>query len=163
MLEQFIKSIMAYFNSIVPMNTYIQRIPQDAIYPLYVVTKIDIKTSFINSFYFMNHITMYVQMWSKDEITLKNNAFDLNTAVFDTTGVIPILNQDGSHSGRAVRIEDIEVIEITSDVNELYCMELNFKFDTTFNVSYEEFQKITTVHVNPSPGSLTNLHFKIGT
>lgn len=164
MLEQLIKSIMAYLNTIVPMNTYIQRIPVQAQYPLYLVNKVDIKTEAINSYYYVNHINIYIRMFSEDEVKLKNDYFNLNNALFDVSRVIPILNQDGTKSGRSIRFENIESIEIPTDVNEIYCVELNFEFDTTQVVNVQEFALLQDVYVSKDTTSPDNttLNFKIG-
>jgi hypothetical protein len=148
MLKQFISSIIARFVKIEPMNAYIQKIPVDVEYPCYLVNKCDIKSSFINSYYFMNTVTLYVRIFSKDEVELKNRANNLIQNIMSERGKISVLDIDGEETDRFVRIEDIESIEIPVDENEIYCIEINFSFDTTHVVNYEEFDLLAKAHIS---------------
>lgn len=140
MLEQFLKSILARFIAIEPMNAYIQKIPIGVQYPCYLVNKVDIQTTALNSFYFINTVHVYVRCFGKDEVELKNKVSNLVQTIFEEYRKIPILNIDGTQSGRVLRIEDIESIEIPVDENEMYCIEINFNFDTTHTIRQGEFQ-----------------------
>lgn len=147
MLEQFIKSVLAHFNKIEPMNIYIQNIPSGVIYPCYLLNKCDIKSEAINSYYFMNSITLYVRLFGRNEVDLKNKAFNLCQDIFKNQRKIPVLNEDGTDSGRSIRIEDgIETIDIPVDENETYCVELNFTFDTTHVVNVKEFDLLKEIY-----------------
>jgi hypothetical protein len=148
MLEQFVKSVLAYFVKVAPMNAYIQSIPLGVKYPCYLVNKCDIHSHPINSYYFMNTITLYVRCFGKDEVDLRNTVNNLTQQIFNDYRAIPILNQDGTESERYIRVEDIESIEIPTDVNEVYCVELNFSFDTQFNVNVDELALIGNVELN---------------
>lgn len=148
MLEQFVKSVIAHFVSIEPMNAYVQSIPEGVEYPCYLVNKCDVKTTPINIYYFINTITLYVRIFSKDELDLKNKVFNLMSNIFEQHRKIPILNEDGTDSGRFIRIEDIESIEIPVDQNDVYCVEINFSFDTTHKVNAQEFQLLGQVVTN---------------
>lgn len=148
MLEQFIKSVLANFVKIEPMNAYIQNIPVGVQYPCYLVNKCDIKTEPITSFYYMNNITLYIRMFGNSELELKNKAFNIIQYVFQNNRKVPILNENGTESGRFIRIEDIESIEINVDENDVYCVELSFTFDTTHNVKLQEFEILGTVYSN---------------
>ncbi|HLO11478.1 MAG TPA: hypothetical protein VK190_04415 [Pseudoneobacillus sp.] len=161
MLEQFIKSILARFVQYEPMNAYIQNIPEGVEYPCYLLNKCDIHTTPLNSFYFVNNVTLYVRIFGTDEIDLKNRVFNLTNNIFEYHRKIPILNQDGTESNRFLRIEDVESIEIPVDENEVYCIELNFNFDTTHQVSVQEFELLARVLVNNQIIN-SNLEFKIG-
>jgi hypothetical protein len=145
MLEQFLKSILAHFVKVEPMNAYIQNIPQGVQYPCYFVNKCDVKTNKINSYYFMNTITPYIRIFGKNEVDLKNKSINLIQNIFSDHGKIPILNEDGTESNRFIRIEDIESIEIPVEENEIYCIEINLSFDTTHIVSVEEFEILRRV------------------
>jgi hypothetical protein len=140
MLEQFVKSVLSYFVSIEPMNVYVQKMPNTVKYPCYLLNKCDITTKPINSYYFMNNVHLYVRCFSNDEVDLKNRINNVVQQVFANYRKLPILNEDGSETGRYIRIEDIESIEIPVDQNDLYCVEINFGFDTTHNVSLDEFE-----------------------
>jgi hypothetical protein len=146
MLEQFLKSILALLYNVVPMNAYIQRVPIGAKYPYYQINKVDISQDMINSFFINNTLRVYIRVWGEDEVALNENAFAIQSAITSGRGIIPILNQDGTQSNRVIRIEDIESIPIQTDVNEVYCVELNFKFETFLNVSAQEFDLIAHVH-----------------
>jgi len=149
MLEQFIKSIMVYFTKIEPMNAYIQNIPQGIVYPCYLLNKCDIRSDAINSYFYMNNITLYIRLFGSNEIELKTKAFNLSQTIFKDHRKISILNIDGTDSGRFIRIEDgIETVDITVDENEVYCVEINLSFDTTHNVSMEEFAQLSGVYAN---------------
>lgn len=152
MLEQFLKSILSYFNSIEPMNAYIQNIPQGVEYPCYLVNKVDINTQSINVVYFVNNVTPYIRIFGQNEVELKNKVFNLIQNVFNNHRKIPLLNLDGTPSGRYIRVEDIDSTEIIVDENEVYCIEINFNFDTTHRVSKQEFDllkkvELTTVEI----------------
>lgn len=148
MLKQFISSIIARFVQIEPMNAYIQKVPEGVQYPCYLLNKCDITSTFINSYYFMNTITLYIRIFSKDEIELKSRASNVVQTLMEDRGKISILNENGSASNRFVRVEDIESIEIPVDENEIYCIEINFSFDTTHVVKYEEFQLLSQATVS---------------
>lgn len=148
MLEQFIKSIIAHFVKLEPMNAYIQKMPIDVQYPCYLVNKCDINTNTINNFYFINTVTLYVRLFGKDEVDLKNKSFKLVNSIFEDQRKIPILNIDGTPSNRFVRIENIESIDIVVDENEIYCTELNFSFDTTHIINSQEFELLANFHSN---------------
>jgi hypothetical protein len=142
MLEQFIKSVVANFVKIEPMNAYVQKVPKDVKYPCYLVNKCDINTTPINTFFFINNVTLYVRIFGKDEVELKNKAFNLTSNIFENGRKIPILNVDGTESSRFIRIERIESIDIPVDQNEIYCVEINFDFETTHNLNVQEFELI---------------------
>jgi hypothetical protein len=127
------------------MNAYIQKIPVDVKYPCYLVNKCDIVTQPLNSYYFINTVTLYVRVFGTDEVELKNKVFNLTNRIFEENRKIPILNKDGTHNGRFVRIENIESIDIPVDENEMYCVELNFSFDTTHIVGTQEFDLLGRV------------------
>lgn len=148
MLKQFISSIVARFVEIEPMNAYIQKVPVGVQYPCYLVNKCDIKTSFINAYYFMNTVTLYIRIFSKDEMELKNRANNVVQTIMEDRGKIPILDINGNKSQRYVRVEDIESIEIPVDENEMYCTEINFSFDTTHVVKYTEFELLGKATIN---------------
>ena len=150
MLEQFLKSIMANFNKIEPMNVYIQSMPNGVQYPCYLLNKVDITTDQINSYYFMNNVHLYVRMFGTDELELKTKSFNLVTSVFRTRGKVPLLNEDGTASDRFVRIEKVESIDIPVDENDVYCSEINFSFDTTHDVFVEEFQILGQANIGHS-------------
>lgn len=139
MLEQFIKSIVSHFVKVQPMNAYIQKVPNNVKYPCYLVNKCEVKTETLNSFYFVNTVTLYVRVFGENEVDLKNKTYSLVNNIFENQRKIPILNINGTPSNRFMRIEDIESIEIPVDQNELYCVELNFNFDTTHTVNVAEF------------------------
>lgn len=141
---------MAYFVKTEPMNAYIQSIPIGVEYPCYLVNKCDIHSHPLNSYYYMNTITLYVRCFGKDEVDLRNKVNNLTQQIFGDYRKIPILNVDGTESSRYVRVEDIESIEIPVDVNEIYCVELNFSFDTTFNVNVDELATIDNVILKPT-------------
>ena len=145
MLEQFIKSIFAYFVRIEPMNAYVQSIPEGVQYPCYLLNKCDIRTEALNSYYFVNTVHLYVRCFGTNELELKNKVNGLTNTIFAEHRKIPILNEDGTNTDRFVRIENIESIEINVDENEMYCVELNFNFDTTHIVNQNEFQLIEKV------------------
>jgi hypothetical protein len=140
MLEQFIKSIMAHFVNIEPMNAYVQSIPEGVKYPCYLVNKCDITTESLNSFYFVNTITPYIRVFGYDEVDIKNKVFNLIQKIYEEHTKIPIRNEDGSISKRYIRVERIEAIDITVDQNEIYCKEINFSFDTTHIVNVEDWE-----------------------
>jgi hypothetical protein len=148
MLEQFIKSILAYFISIEPMNAYVQDMPQGVQYPCYFLNKCDVKTNTINSYYFMNTVTLYIRIFDKDEVQLKNKVFNLIGTIFENQRKIPILNSDGSESNRYIRIEDIESIDIPVDEVDVSCIEIVFNFDTTHNITSQQFQLLGRLHIN---------------
>lgn len=149
MLEQFIKSILAHFTKIEPMNAYIQNMPMGVKYPCYLLNKCEIASNAINSFYFMNTVTLYVRIFGNSEIELQNKAFNISQEIFRTQRKIPVLNIDGSPSGRSVRLEDgIESIDIQVDENEVYCVELNFSFDTTHHIDLKEYEILSKVYAN---------------
>lgn len=145
MLEQFVNSIFAYFTKVEPMNAYVQKVPVDVEYPCYLLNKCDITTDALNSYFFMNHIHLYIRIFGTDEIKLKNQASNLTQELFKNQRKIPILEEDGTESSRFIRIEDVESIEINVDENEMYCVELNFSFDTTHNVDVQEFDLLEKV------------------
>lgn len=142
MLEQFINSTIAHFKSIEPMEAYVQSMPTGVKYPCMLVNKCDINTELINSYMFMNTITLYIRIFGKDENINKAKANNITQKVMRDRGKIPILNEDGSQSERFIRVENFESIDIAVDENEVYCIEINFSFDTTHEVYYEEFQKL---------------------
>lgn len=142
MLDQFINSTIAHFKNIEPMNAYVQSVPTGVEYPCMLVNKCDINTELINSYMFMNTVTLYVRIFGKDENANKSRASHITQEVMKNRGKIPILNEDGSESTRFIRVEKFEAIDITVDENEIYCVEINFSFDTTHEVYYEEFQKL---------------------
>lgn len=146
MLEQFLKSTLAHFCKVEPMNAYIQEMPKGVKYPCYLVNKVDISTQPLNQFYFNNTISVYIRIFGEDEIGIKNKTFNLINNVFANYRKIPILNEDGTESERFIRVENIESIDITVDENEIYCTEINFSFDTTFNVTVEEFELLGKVN-----------------
>lgn len=148
MLEQFIKSILAYFNSIEQMSTYIQSIPIGVEYPCYLVNKVEIQSKPLNSYYFINTISSYIRIFNSDEVDLKNKVYNLTNSVLSNRGKIPVLNEDGSESGRYVRIENFESIPITTDENEIYCVEIYFSFDTTYNIDEQEFELLANIHLS---------------
>lgn len=148
MLEQFIKSIFAYFVKIEPMNAYVQSIPVGVQYPCYLLNKCDINTEAINSFYFMNTVHLYVRCFGENEIDLKNKVNNLTQTIFAEYRKIPVLDIDGIETDRFIRIENIESIEIPVDQNEMYCVEINFSFDTTHNVNIEELAFIGQVGIS---------------
>lgn len=148
MLEQFIKSIFAYFVKIEPMNAYVQSIPVGVQYPCYLLNKCDINTEAINSFYFMNTVHLYVRCFGENEIDLKNKVNNLTQTIFAEYRKIPVLDIDGIETDRFIRIENIESIEIPVDQNEMYCVEINFSFDTTHNVNIEELASIGQVGIS---------------
>lgn len=140
MLKQFISSIIARFVEIEPMNAYIQEVPEGVKYPCYLVNKCDIKSTMINSYYYMNTIFLYVRIFGNDELEIKGRANNVVQTVLSELGKIPILNEDGTKSRRYVRVEDFDTIDIKVDENEVYCVELNFNFDTTHRVTLQEFE-----------------------
>lgn len=148
MLEQFIKSILAYFVKIEPMNAYVQAIPEGVEYPCYFVNKCDISTETLNSYYFLNNVNLYIRIFGENEVELKNKSFNLVQHIFNNQRRIPILEEDGSESGRLIRLENIETIEIPVDENEMYCTELNFSFDTSHHISPGEFEILGKVYLN---------------
>lgn len=149
MLEQFIKSVMVHFTKVEPMNAYIQNIPQGVEYPCYLLNKCDVRSDAINSFYYMNNITLYIRLFGSNEIELKSKAFNLAQDVFRNQRKIPILNIDGLDSGRFIRLENgIETVDIPVDENEVYCVEMNFSFDTTHDINPEEFEILGKVYAN---------------
>lgn len=148
MLKQFVSSVLAHFVKIEPMNAYIQSIPKGVKYPCYLINKCDVKTNLLNSHYFMNTITLYIRIFGTNELELKQKAYKVTQAIVAERGKIPILNSDGSVSSRYIRVEDIESIEIPVDENEIYCIELNFSFDTTHKVNYEEFEILAKFYSN---------------
>lgn len=151
MLEQFIKSIMVYLRQVEPMNTYIQNMPQGVEYPCYLLNKCDLKTDAINSYYFMNNITLYIRLFGNDEIELKNKSFNLIQHIFNNQRKMPILEVDGSDSERFIRVDDgIEAIDIVVDENEVYCVELTLSFDTTHNINPEEFALLGKMYAEMS-------------
>ena len=145
MLEQFIKSIFAYFVQKEPMNAYVQSIPDGVEYPCYLLNKCDIQTEALNSYYFINNVHLYVRCFGQDEVELKNKVNKLTNTIFEEHRKIPILNEDGTETDRFVRIENIESIEISVDENEMYCVEINFDFDTTHTVNQSEFELLQRV------------------
>jgi len=148
MLEQFLKSILSYFCTFHKMNAYIQNMPKDVKYPCYLVNKCDINTTSLNSVYFINTISPYIRITGRDEVELKNVAFDLVNQIFQNHRKIPILDIRGLETGRYIRLEDIEATEIIVDENEVYCMEINFSFDTTHIVNIKEFDLLAKVFYN---------------
>jgi hypothetical protein len=139
MLKQFVSSVVAHFVEIEPMNAYIQSIPVDVQYPCYLVNKCDVSVNFLNSYYYMNTVRLYIRVFGKDELALKEKANNVVHSLMSSRGKIHILNEDGTKSSRYIRVENIETIEITVDENEIYCTEINFSFDTTHNVSVGEW------------------------
>lgn len=140
MLEQFIKSIVVYLKQVEPMNAYIQNIPVGIEYPCYLLNKCDLRTNAINSYYFMNNVTLYIRLFGNNEVELKNKSFNLIQHIFNNQRKIPILEIDGSESERFIRVdESMETIDIVVDENEVYCVEVTLSFDTTHNINPEEF------------------------
>lgn len=139
MLEQFLKSILSYFVKKEPMNAYIQKIPVDVSYPCYLVNKCDAAITPLNATYFINTVTPYIRVFDKNEVALKNKVFKLTNTIFEENRKIPVLNLDGTESQMFIRIENVETIDIPVDENEIYCVEINFSFDTTHIVNIEEF------------------------
>lgn len=142
MLGQFINSTVACFKKIEPMSAYVQTIPTGVKYPCMVVNKCDIKTELINSYMFNNTITLYIRIFGEHEAATKAKAYNITQSVIAERGKIPILNEDGSESTRFIRVETIDTIDIPVDENEIYCSEINFTFDTSHKVNYEEFMKL---------------------
>jgi hypothetical protein len=147
MLEQFVKSIFAYFQKVDPMNAYVQSIPEGVQYPCYLLNKCDIRTEALNSYYFMNNIHLYIRCFGEDEVDLKNRINNVTNTIFAEHRKIPILNEDGTPTERFVRIENIESINLPVDENEIYCVEINFSFDTTHIVNQNEFQLLDKVYL----------------
>lgn len=148
MLEQFIKSTVAYLVSIEPMNAYIQKMPKDVKYPAYVVNKCDINTTFLNSVYYVNTVTLYIRVFGNDEVGLKNKVYNLINSIFENRCIIPILDVTGLPTERYIRVEDVESIDINVDQNEIYCQEINFSFDTQHPVNIQEFDILAKVNSN---------------
>lgn len=146
MLTQFLNSIMAHFIKVEPMSAYIQEMPEKVEYPCYLLNKLDVNTTTLNSFYFVNTLTLYIRIFGKDEVELKGRVFNLTNNLFETQRKIPILEKDGSSSRRYIRIEDIETIQIPVDENDTYCVELNFSFDTTHKINEQEFELLKEVN-----------------
>jgi hypothetical protein len=142
MLEQFIKSIVAHFVELEPMNAYVQSMPENVKYPCYLVNKVDINTRALNSYYFVNTITPYIRVFGENEVDLKNKVTNLIQKVFEDHTKIPIRNEDGTKSKRFIRVEQIEAIDITVDQNEVYCKEINFNFETTHTVNAGDFETL---------------------
>lgn len=146
MLAQFINSTIAHFKTIEDMNAYVQSIQKNVQYPCMLVNKCEINTEPINSYMFMNTITLYVRIFDTDENRCKARAYNIVQAVMADRGKIPVLDKDGNKTSRFIRIEEIESIEISVDANDVYCVEINFSFDTTHKVDYEEFPKLAKVY-----------------
>ena len=149
-LEQFIKSIFAHFVKIEPMSAYIQSIPNGVEYPCYLLNKCDINTIPLNAYFYMNTVHLYVRIFGTSEIDIKNKSFKLIQSIFEDYRKIPILERDGTETERFIRIENIESIDIPVDENDVYCVEINFNFDTTHNVSVEEFDLLGQIYSNAS-------------
>lgn len=148
MLNQFLSSIISYFISIEPMNAYVQSIPEGVEYPCYLINRCEINTESFNSVYFINTIHPYIRIFGQDEIEIKEKAFNLVNTIFKEHRKIPILDIDGKPTRRFIRIENIESIPITVDENEVYCVEINFSFDTTHVVNITEFDMLKNVYLN---------------
>jgi hypothetical protein len=150
MLEQFIKSIFAYFIKVEPMSAYVQSIPVGVQYPCYLLNKADLRTRNLNAFYFINTVGLYIRVFDTDEVSLKNKVFNLTSNIFENRGKIPILNEDGTESERFIRIEDLDSYDLPVDANELYCIEINFNFDTTHQLTVPELDLLAKVKIVPT-------------
>lgn len=148
MLEQFLNSLMVKFIEIEPMSAYVQSIPKDVEYPCALVNKVDVNQSRLNAYYFVNNVTVYVRVFGKNELELKNKALNITNTIFRQQGKIPILNEDGTQSKSFIRIEDTEMIPINVDENEIYCVEVSFNFDTNYIIDLQEFELLGELYLN---------------
>lgn len=143
--EQIVKSIMAYLVSKEPGNTYIQKIVKDVKYPCYILSNHDISTSAINACYFNSVVSLYIQLFDTNEVALKKRAHKLVSNLFQEKRMIPLLNKDGSHNGKYLRFESIDCNEIVVDQIDVYCMEMNFSFETTLPVNVIDYQLMMNI------------------
>lgn len=147
MMKQFVSSIVSRFIEVEPMNAYIQSMPEKVSYPCYLMNKVEVDTTFLNSYYYMNTVRVYTRVFHKNELELKEKVNNIMHDIMESRGKINIIEADGTSSNRFVRVEDIGAIEVTVDENDIYCMEISFSFQTTHNVSVTEFPLINSVEL----------------